>query len=57
MSWVVVDVPPEMHVIPLADSQPHFESTDCPCRPTRDEFDVIVHNSFDGREVAERRTQ
>lgn len=47
-----------VHVYPMEDSFPHDteHGVDCPCNPTikapepDDEFPVIIHNAFDGRE-------
>jgi hypothetical protein len=45
-----------VHVIPINDLRPHEESLACPCRPRRNvgQPNVVVHNSFDGREIVER---
>jgi hypothetical protein len=42
-----------VHVLPINDARPHRESVDCECRP-RVEGRVCIHNSWDGREIAER---
>jgi len=59
MGWAVIEVAGESHIVPIADIQPHSTDPGCPCGPVRHpgDSDVIVHNSFDGREVAERRNQ
>jgi hypothetical protein len=41
------------HVIPIHDQREHVLSKDCHCCP-RDDEGVMVHNSYDGREIAER---
>ena len=40
------------HVLPIDDLQSHEESKDCACEP-RIEDNIIVHNSYDGREIIE----
>lgn len=49
-SWFVWEFAPHTihHVIPEYDLGVHFE-INCPCRPD-EEGDIVVHNSFDGRE-------
>jgi hypothetical protein len=47
----------DTHVVPLNDLRPHEETRWCPCRPTlRRESGgvVVIHNSWDGREITER---
>ncbi|WEF34870.1 hypothetical protein [Pseudoduganella chitinolytica] len=39
-----------VHVMPLGDMHEHETSCDCWCGPQEDEYGVVVHNSFDGRE-------
>jgi hypothetical protein len=42
-----------VHVYPLHDIAPHnTDSAVCPCNP-RTEDNVVIHNSFDGREKRE----
>ena len=45
-------------VIPLNDIMPHDEeSTVCPCEPKLEIIDgemLLIHNSFDGRELKEK---
>lgn len=55
MSWRVQG-PPPVHVYPLNDLREHETAgAQCPCMPTPlDDGMVIVHNSFDGREILER---
>jgi hypothetical protein len=56
MPWKVRSVSGVMHIIPTEDVEPHFEIPDCHCHPERHPettADVIVHNSFDRRELAE----
>ena len=42
------------HVVPVNDLQEHMDEN-CPCNPTPDEemANLIMHNSFDGREAFE----
>ena len=40
------------HVTPVDDLRPHIESIKCLCNPEVKD-DIIVHNSFDGREFDE----
>lgn len=46
------------HVIPENDSRPHIEKSTCECVPEMREMKetgdmLIIHNSFDGREISE----
>lgn len=41
------------HVIPLNDLREHEEAVTCPCEPWMD-GEIIIHNSWDGREITER---
>jgi predicted CoA-binding protein len=44
------------HILPVNDSDHHSECGDCKCSPRIEELSdrvLIVHNSFDGREVVE----
>ena len=46
----------EIHVIPDNDIKKHIKSIICPCKPKiekRLNADLIIHNSFDGRERIE----
>lgn len=47
------------HVMPIKDWKEHIDSQDCWCKPSRSLKDdnVIIHNSLDGREVAELREE
>jgi hypothetical protein len=41
------------HILPVDDTVKHEESISCWCQPTvitKRDWDVVVHNSFDGRE-------
>jgi len=43
-------------VIPLNDIRAHESSMDCKCIPVikhKDNFEILVHNAFDGRDVNE----
>ncbi len=43
-----------VHVIPLNDLRPHDEcGLDCLCGPRFDDG-IVIHNSWDGREITER---
>lgn len=45
-----------IHVLPINDIEEHQESTTCHCHPAIQEESgtmIIVHNSFDGRELVE----
>ncbi len=41
-----------IHVTPVNDTYSHEQSADCACDPSIEE-DVVVHNSYDGRELIE----
>lgn len=48
------------NVFPTNDTHPHVESTDCWCKPKWDEETgehILIHNSFDGREIFEELEQ
>lgn len=47
------------HIMPVKDWKEHIDKEDCWCRPTRslEDDNVIIHNSLDGREVAELREE
>lgn len=42
-----------VNVIPLNDLREHEEAVTCPCEPWMD-GEIIIHNSWDGREITER---
>ena len=49
-----------VHVVPKDDLKPHALTAQCDCQPVVEEadgvesaLDLIVHNSFDGREAFE----
>ena len=46
-----------IHIVPLNDLKEHEESSTCECCPSV-EFEngemIVVHNSFDGRELNEK---
>ena len=48
-------------VLPLNDLMPHDEfETTCPCEPSLEIINgemLLTHNSFDGRELSERKLQ
>lgn len=57
MRWLTVIEGNMAHVVPVADLHPHFYADDCPCTPvveTINQHKIFVHNSYDGREVAEK---
>ena len=45
------------HILPINDIDTHEELSTCKCEPKVDVLDVgdmmIIHNSFDGREIIE----
>ena len=44
------------HIIPIDDLEDHVESADCICAPSVSDIGdntLIIHNSFDGRELCE----
>lgn len=51
--------PGDIHVIPLNDLYPHIECMSCECQPSRNPETprVVVHHSYDGRELKERIEQ
>ena len=40
------------HIIPIDDLRPHIENKECLCNPEIRE-NLLIHNSFDGREYDE----
>lgn len=47
----------DVHVVPIDDLKPHADSRHCSCLPKIEAASggfVIIHNSWDGREIAER---
>jgi len=52
----VADWDPSVHTVPIRDSSPHQMSAACACRPrlTDGKTALLVHNSWDGREIFER---
>lgn len=49
--WTVIEFNGVTRVIPVEER--HVMSASCPCGPF-DEEGVLVHNSYDGREITER---
>lgn len=49
------------HILPVADIEPHDESSTCKCEPAVQVMEfgdlIIIHNSFDGREGVEIANQ
>lgn len=45
-----------LHILPINDDKPHKETGfDCDCEPKIDwENELIIHNSYDGREYVEQ---
>ena len=46
----------EQHILPLNDTRSHIERMTCPCDPKLEIVDggfIIIHNSFDRREISE----
>jgi hypothetical protein len=59
MSWAVYKLDEEVHVAPILDQRDHDLTRHCACNPKREVvpdtcYPLWVHNSFDGREFAER---
>lgn len=50
--WALCKCDNGLHLIPVGDTQDHMDE-DCPCQPVLSEFNVLNHNSFDGREAFE----
>lgn len=48
-----------IHIYPLNDLQEHkLKGNDCDCLPTTDfKRELIIHNSFDGREAVEEANE
>lgn len=44
------------HILPVNDSYSHVEAIYCECCPARhpEQFNLIIHNAFDSRELRER---
>jgi len=45
------------HILPINDSEEHEELSTCKCQPKLIEESgelILVHNSFDGREIIEQ---
>jgi hypothetical protein len=53
MSWGVFIDQDECHVIPIEDIPEHAISRDCACKPNLTELPVIIHHSWDCRELIE----
>lgn len=52
--WGVYKV---IHVKPIDDIGPHEASTTCQCAPRLEEIEnatLVIHNSYDGRELIEK---
>jgi uncharacterized protein YegP (UPF0339 family) len=46
-----------IHTLPVNDLKPHVETSACECHPrveTTNGGIIVVHNSYDGREILER---
>ena len=52
-----------VHIRPINDLKHHIESVDCPCHPKvemvynsiiEEWSSVVIHNSYDGRDVIEK---
>ncbi len=50
-----------VHVLPLEDLKPHIEAGEyCHCKPRVVQYSdgvMVVHNSYDGREFYEEKTE
>lgn len=55
MSWVVIEVGDDVHVLPQDDLREHVAARGCWCHPTPDAEDesVCTHHSLDRREEYE----
>lgn len=54
--WEVISDGIANHVVPVLDCEPHFITPDCHCHPDNHPEttgNLVVHNSFDGREKTE----
>lgn len=54
--WTVESSGDQIHVVPVEDFEPHFFTDECHCKPKRHPETtsrIVVHNSFDGRELTE----
>jgi hypothetical protein len=58
LGWRSETINGAVHVHPTRDDRPHRFGVDCECRPTVERYakDLIIHNSFDGREFAEMQS-
>lgn len=48
------------HILPINDLKEHEEETTCECMPSVEFVEggmIVIHNSFDGRELHEAMTQ
>ena len=46
-----------LHIMPIDDIKPHYDSPDCTCQPRRELIEntvIYIHNSWDGREILEQ---
>jgi hypothetical protein len=43
-----------MHVTPLNDLRPHQESRSCACGPRIENERIVIHHSYDRRELVEQ---
>mgnify|MGYP003402591777 CR=1 FL=1 len=51
--WEVIKLVNAVHVIPLNDTSPHFETLECPCKASIEitrQKTLVVHNAWDWRE-------
>ena len=49
-----------IHILPVDDLEPHTEETTCKCEPKIKIVEggmLVVHNSYDGREIIEEVTK
>ncbi len=54
--WAVNASGDQTHVVPVEDLEPHFLTDECHCLPRRHpdtDKNLVIHNSFDGRELTE----
>ena len=52
--WIIIEHDGIDNIIPENDTYNHYATAKCKCNPAFDD-DLLVHNSFDGREYYETR--
>ena len=58
IGWRCETINGAVHVYPTHDDRPHRFGVDCECRPTVEHYakDLVTHNAFDARELAESQS-